>query len=111
VEERNALVINEAALVPMASDNFVYVLAVDKSKPQSGWIAEKRLITLGARFEGFVEVLSGLEQGDKVVTHGLQKIHPGQVLEILNEELNSPGEKPQPLSQLLDRKKGEHKTK
>lgn len=79
---RDAVVISESALVPLASNNFVFVLqeAVD------GPVVERRQITIGERFPGAVEVLSGLNPGDKLVTHGLQKIRPGQKVRVLAEE-------------------------
>lgn len=102
---RKSLIISEAALVPLGSDNFVFVLqAKDKA-----WIAERRQIQIGQRYEGLVEVVSGLSEGEKVVTHGLQKIHAGQAVNILSEETNDPKQKTEPLSQLLQQKNKEGK--
>jgi membrane fusion protein (multidrug efflux system) len=79
---RNALVISEAALVPQASNNFVFVMSEVKGES----IVERRQITIGERLPGAVEVLSGLSTQEKVVTHGLQKIRPGQKVQVLAEE-------------------------
>ena len=80
--ERDALVISESALVPMGSNNFVFVLKEDGA----GLSVERRQINIGERLTGSVEVLSGLSVGDKVVTHGLQKIRSGQKVKVLAEE-------------------------
>lgn len=77
---RDALIISESALVPLGSNNFVFVLN------ESGGIVERRQITIGERLAGSVEVLSGLNAGDKLVTHGLQKVRPGQKVKVLAEE-------------------------
>ncbi|MDO8345715.1 MAG: efflux RND transporter periplasmic adaptor subunit [Cellvibrio sp.] len=77
---RDALVISESALVPLGSNNFVFVL-----NGADGTV-ERRQITIGERLTGSVEVLSGLNVGDKLVTHGLQKIRPGQKVKVLAEE-------------------------
>lgn len=79
---RDALVISEAALVPLGSNNFVFVL----QEAESIVTVERRQITIGERLTGSVEVLSGLGVGDKLVTHGLQKIRPGQKVTVLAEE-------------------------
>lgn len=79
---RTALVISEAALVPLGSNNFVFVLKTT----DAATLVERRQIVIGERLVGAVEVLSGLNAGDKLVTHGLQKIRPGQKVTILAEE-------------------------
>lgn len=79
---RDALVISEAALVPLGSNNFVFVL----QEAEGAVTVERRQITIGERLTGSVEVLSGLGVGDKLVTHGLQKIRPGQKVTVLAEE-------------------------
>ena len=77
---RDALIISESALVPLGSNNFVFVLN------EAGGTVERRKIAIGERLAGAVEVLSGLYAGDKVVTHGLQKVRPGQKVKVLAEE-------------------------
>lgn len=79
---RDALVISESALVPLGSNNFVFLL----KEIDGAVIVERRQITIGERLTGAVEVLSGLSAGDKLVTHGLQKIRPGQKVNVLAEE-------------------------
>jgi len=98
---RKSLVLSEAALVPMGSNNFVFVLQVNKDTNVSPWVAEKRQIQIGQRYKGLVEVLGGLKEGDKVVTHGLQKIHVGQALNIMAEQSNDPAKKTESLAELL----------
>lgn len=77
---RDALIVSESALVPLGSNNFVFVLN------EATGTLERRKITIGERLAGAVEVLSGLHAGDKVVTHGLQKVRPGQKVKVLAEE-------------------------
>ncbi len=79
---RDAVIISEAALVPLGSNNFVFLLKQDKN----GFIVERKQIAIGERLAGAVEVISGLAVGDKVVTHGLQKIRGGQQVKVLSEE-------------------------
>ncbi len=102
---RKSLVLSEAALVPMGSNNFVFVLQPNKNTGASPWVAEKRQIQIGQRYKGLVEVLSGLKDGEKVVTHGLQKIHAGQALKIMAEQSNDPAKKTESLAELLQQQK------
>ena len=91
--ERESLVISEAALVPLGSSNFVFVV-----QPQDDQlIVERRQITIGQRLHGAVEVLSGLEANEKVVTHGLQKVRAGTLVNITAEETGE-----ESLSELID---------
>jgi membrane fusion protein (multidrug efflux system) len=104
---RKALVINESALVPMGSNNFIFVL--NKKAGDSSWVAEKRQVYIGQRYKGLVEVERGLQADEKVVTHGLQKIRAGQTVSIMAEQANDLDKKSETLSELLIQKKSEGK--
>lgn len=106
---RKALVISEAALVPMGSNNFVFVLQPSKKAGESSWIAEKRQVYIGQRYQGLVEIERGLQADEKVVTHGLQRIRVGQAVTIVAEESNDPNKKSESLPELLNQKKPEGK--
>jgi len=71
---RDAIVIPEAAIVPIARETYVYV-AVEKDGQS---IAERRRIKIGARRPGEVEVLEGLVVGEPVITRGALQLRPGQ---------------------------------
>jgi membrane fusion protein (multidrug efflux system) len=43
-------------------------------------------VTLGRRRPGFVEVLTGLVPGERVVTEGVAQVRPGQPVNILVAE-------------------------
>lgn len=92
-DKRQALVMPESALVPLGSTNFVFVVNEKDGKTT----VERRQINIGQRLEGQVEVLSGVSENEKVVTHGLQKIRDGSVVHITAED--SGNEK---LSELID---------
>jgi membrane fusion protein, multidrug efflux system len=82
-KERQSMVISESALMPLASNNFVFVV---KESAEKKLMVERKKIEIGQRLVGFVEVTSGLEEGEKVVTHGVQKLRGGQSINILSEE-------------------------
>ncbi len=65
----DALIIPESALIPINQKQFVYRIVDSK--------VERVEIAIGRRQPGQVEVLSGLSQGDEVVTQGVIKVRPG----------------------------------
>ncbi|MFN3581999.1 MAG: efflux RND transporter periplasmic adaptor subunit [Pseudomonas sp.] len=79
--EREALVIPEEALMPMGSSQFV-MLAVDDGETVQ---AERREVVIGRRQPGQVEVLEGLEEGQRVITHGNFRTQPAQEIRIKAE--------------------------
>ena len=76
--ERQALVVGEEAIVPRGSSSFVYVVDPKAEQP----IAEQREVRTGARQPGRVEIVSGLQAGEMVVTHGTLKLRPGAPVRI-----------------------------
>lgn len=71
VERReNALVIPESAIVPQGDSKNVYKVEEDGT-------ANLVPVTIGKRIDGQVEVTQGLTAGDRVVTSGQIKMHPG----------------------------------
>jgi membrane fusion protein, multidrug efflux system len=68
-DEREALMIPEAALVPEQSRQYVFVVENGR--------AARREVQIGQRQPGRVEIVSGLEAGDQVVVEGTQKVRDG----------------------------------
>jgi membrane fusion protein, multidrug efflux system len=79
--ERQAVVINEEAIVPRGEQTFVLVVNT-ATEPHT---AEQRLVKLGMRRPGQVEVVSGLAPGELIITHGALKVRPGGPVRILAE--------------------------
>ncbi len=81
---RQALVIPEAALIPEGQEQNVLVLLEGETTR-----VEERELRIGARREGEVEVLEGLEAGDMVVAHGTERVRDGEearLIGILDED-------------------------
>ncbi len=91
---RESVVVPENALIPEGQDN--YVLAVDDSAPPA--IAQKKKVVIGMRQPGEVEIIQGLAEGEKVVTHGSMNARPGQPVKVLAIEKGG-----EDLSTLLDK--------
>jgi membrane fusion protein (multidrug efflux system) len=70
----DALLVPEEALVPEQGDMFVFVVK-DGS-------AEKRLVHIGQRRVGDVQILDGLAAGELVVTEGAQKLRDGSAVTV-----------------------------
>lgn len=92
--ERKAVIVPEQAVIVRGRE--AHVLVANPASPAPA--AEKRVVTLGARNAGTVEVLSGLQAGDHVVTHGTLRLRPGQPVSVTAIEKGE-----EPLSQLLDK--------
>ena len=77
-EDVQALMVPEQAIVPERSRQFVLLVEPD------GRVARREVRT-GRRRPGEVEILEGLDPGDRVIVEGTQKARPGQPVEIIGE--------------------------
>ncbi len=85
---REAVVIGEEALLPVGRENFVLVVEQDGDTS----VVRRRKVEVGGRRPGSVEILSGLEPGERVVSHGGLRIRDGQ--EVTIQTVQSPRESP-----------------
>jgi membrane fusion protein (multidrug efflux system) len=65
-----AVVIPESALVSQQDKTSVWVVGADET-------ARPRPVVIGVRMPGLVEIIQGLQSGEKVITEGTQKVSPG----------------------------------
>ncbi|MEZ5458134.1 MAG: efflux RND transporter periplasmic adaptor subunit [Steroidobacteraceae bacterium] len=68
-DRREAIVIPEEALVPEQDKQFVFVVADGR--------ATRREVQIGARRPGEVEIVSGLDAGERIVVEGTVKVRDG----------------------------------
>jgi membrane fusion protein (multidrug efflux system) len=68
----DAVVVPEDAIQPLRTANVVWAVADGK--------ASRRVVQLGTRSAGFVEVLNGVEAGELVVVGGLERMAEGMPL-------------------------------
>lgn len=76
--DRMALVIPESAFIQTGNESYVFIAGEDGQ-------AHRRVIKIGSRKFGFVEVVDGLQEGDKIITEGgfkLQDKSPYRINEI-----------------------------
>ncbi len=80
----NALLIDEKAILTDQDRKYVYVVGEQNR-------AVRRDITLGRESDGFRVVTSGLNPGDRVIVHGIQKIFmPGMPVNPADIEMGAP---------------------
>jgi membrane fusion protein (multidrug efflux system) len=77
-DQVQALVVPEEAIVPEQSRQFVWVVSDDGR-------VERREVQTGRRRPSLVEVLSGLQPGERVVVEGTQRARPGGTVEVVRE--------------------------
>jgi membrane fusion protein (multidrug efflux system) len=80
-DERETLVIPEEALTPEAEKQFVFVVADGK--------AARREVRIGGRSPGNVEVIGGLEAGERVIVEGTQKVRDGAAVNAIDRVADS----------------------
>jgi membrane fusion protein, multidrug efflux system len=73
---KDTLVVPEESLFPVGDDKYVYKVVDGK--------AARQKIEIGARREGRVEVVNGLEADDVVVTAGVIKLREGVAVRVAN---------------------------
>ena len=79
---REALVIPEAALVPLAAKQFVYKIIQNETGSLK---VQKTPVKIGNRSPGKVEIVEGLEEGDQIVIDGTIKLNDGASVTILDK--------------------------
>jgi membrane fusion protein (multidrug efflux system) len=72
-----ALVVPEQAIVPERSKQFIFVVDPDG-------MVDQREVKTGRRRPGEVEIISGVEAGERVITEGTQKARPGSAVTVLD---------------------------
>jgi membrane fusion protein (multidrug efflux system) len=67
--QRNSLAIPDTSMMVEGSKTYVYKVSKDN-------IANKTEIEIGIRNNGFIEIISGLNEGETIVAEGLKKVRP-----------------------------------
>ena len=75
--ERTAIIVPEEAVMVSGDQAQLFVVANGK--------AEKRVVELGQRELGVVEILSGIDEGESIIVGGIQKVRPGLEVRIVGE--------------------------
>lgn len=65
----DAVLVPEDAILPLGGADYVWVVADGQ--------ASRREVRLGIRMPGYVEILSGIEDGERVVVGGLERLQDG----------------------------------
>lgn len=74
-----AVVVPEDAILPLEGTDFVWVVAGDTT-------VTRREVALGVRTPGFVEIRTGLSEGEQVVVGGLQRLFDGAPVRTVSVE-------------------------
>jgi len=83
----NSIVIPETALSQILDDDRANVFTVGVSN-----MVQLKSVKLGVRLPGQVEVLSGLDGGERVIVEGIQKVGPGARVKMAGAEPGRPNE-------------------
>jgi membrane fusion protein (multidrug efflux system) len=80
---KNALVVPERAVI--SAQGIQYAFTVDAENTVT-----RKQVTLGRRRGGVVEIVSGLEEGERVVSDGTFRVRPGMTVKIEGESPAAP---------------------
>ncbi|MEQ9505306.1 MAG: efflux RND transporter periplasmic adaptor subunit [Hyphomonas sp.] len=85
-EPRETLSVPEVALQPLGPETFVWTV----SEGAQGPVANRVKVTVGLRQQGRVEILAGLERGQRVVTEGALRLREGAGIQVRDESILKP---------------------
>jgi membrane fusion protein (multidrug efflux system) len=89
--QRRALAAPEAAVAVQGDSAFVYVVRQADGRT----IAEQRPVVTGLRQDNFVEILEGVQPGERIVADGLNKVQSGQAIRVVGGPAQpAPGGRP-----------------
>ncbi len=75
---RLAIIVPEEAVIARGQEAAVYVVDPKIDSPK----VERREVRLGARQKGIVEIVSGLREGEFVITDGALRVTPGRAVKV-----------------------------
>ena len=84
-QPREALAVSEEAVQPVGSNNYVYVL----DSHNGTYIATKTEVEIGTHQDGYIEIVSGLNEGQLIVTDGLIQVRDGGLVNIQDKAILS----------------------
>ncbi len=87
---RTALAVPEAAVQFEADQPFVFVIAPKDDKI----VAKRQSVKVGARQDGMIEIVSGLEPGTKIIADGLNRVQPDQAIKLAGKQRAKPDRGP-----------------
>jgi membrane fusion protein (multidrug efflux system) len=85
--QRQALAVPESAVSVQGDSAFVFTIRA--MGPRS--VAEQRPVVTGLRQDNVVELLDGVQAGDRVIADGLNKVQPGQPVRVTGTYTGTPG--------------------
>ncbi len=84
LNEKTVMVVPERAVIAAQGQQYVYVVGADNR-------VERRSVELGRRRDGQVEIVTGLEVGERVVSEGTVQVRPGLTVQVQGESAPAAG--------------------
>ncbi len=76
LDSQAMVMVPEEAITVEGAKTHVFIVADGK--------ANKQNVVTGVREPGFVQIVSGLSEGDEIVTHGTSKVRPGSPVKVVD---------------------------
>lgn len=74
--ERTGIILPEESILQRQKNHYLLVVSEPDNK------IEERQVTVGARLPGRVEIVKGVDAGERVVVRGLNRVRPGQPVDV-----------------------------
>lgn len=84
LDSQAMVMVPEESITVEGDNTHVFIVADGK--------ANKQNVVIGVREPGFVQIVSGLSQGDEIVTHGTSKVRPGSKVDVVGAKAAGPAQ-------------------
>ncbi|GAB1261063.1 efflux RND transporter periplasmic adaptor subunit [Aurantivibrio plasticivorans] len=85
LDVRDTIVVPESSIVQEQDKHYVYVIEGEEKK-----VAKRQVVEIGVRKPGQVEILSGLTEGQHIISRGTNTVREGRPVRIVNQEPEQP---------------------
>ena len=78
LDSQAMVMVPEESITVAGAKTHVFVVVDGKAKKQN--------VVTGTREPGYVQIVSGLSEGDEIITHGTSKVRPGAEVKVVGVE-------------------------
>lgn len=77
-----AIVVPQNIIQKTGTESFLFVA---EKNADDQWMAKRKVVVTGKSYDNKAEILSGLKEGERIISAGFQNLADGQLLSVVNE--------------------------